>query len=101
MQPATLARGLRRVALESGVRIYEHTRVRSFARGRPVVIRTDRGTLTADRVVIATNAWAAGLRELSRALVAITSDMVVTAPGARAHSARSAGPAASASPTRR
>jgi putative aminophosphonate oxidoreductase len=80
VQPAALARGLRRAALASGVRIFEHTRAAGFGRRRPVVIRTDRGTLTADRLVIAANAWAAGIRELSRSLVAITSDMVVTAP---------------------
>src|SRR5262249_29973799 len=70
----------RRVALESGARIFEHTRVRSFGRGRPVLVRTDRGRLAADRLVVATNAWAAGLRELAGRLVGITSDMVVTAP---------------------
>ena len=80
VQPAALARGLRRVALESGVRIFEGTRVASFGRGRPVRIRTDRGSMTAERLVIASNAWAAGVRELSRSIVAITSDMVVTAP---------------------
>jgi glycine/D-amino acid oxidase-like deaminating enzyme len=80
VQPAALARGLRRVALASGVRVFEGTRVASFGRGRPVRIRTDRGSMTAERLVIASNAWAAGIRELSRAIVAITSDMVVTAP---------------------
>jgi glycine/D-amino acid oxidase-like deaminating enzyme len=80
VQPALLARGLRRVALASGVRIFEHTRVRSFSRGRPVLVRTDRGSLAVDRLVVATNAWAAGLRELAGRLVAITSDMVMTAP---------------------
>jgi glycine/D-amino acid oxidase-like deaminating enzyme len=80
VQPASLARGLRRVALEKGVRLYEHTRVRSFGRGRPVRLRTDRGVLTSGRLVLATNAWAASIHELSRAIVAITSDMVVTAP---------------------
>jgi len=30
VQPAALVRGLRRVALEKGVRIYENTEVRSF-----------------------------------------------------------------------
>ncbi len=82
VQPAALARGLRRVALEARVRLFEGTRVVSFDRGRPVRLRTSRGELTADRLVIATNAWAAGIRELSRAIVAITSDMVVTAPAA-------------------
>ncbi len=80
VQPAALARGLRRVALEAGVRLFEATRVVSFGRGRPVRLRTERGRLTAERLVIASNAWAAGIRELSRAIVAITSDMVVTAP---------------------
>jgi putative aminophosphonate oxidoreductase len=80
VQPAALARGLRRVALESGVRIFEHTRVRTFSRRRPVVIRTTGGTLTAEKLVIASNAWAASIRELSRSIVAITSDMVMTAP---------------------
>ena len=80
VHPARLVRGLRRIALASGVRIYENTRIRSFTRGWPVVLRADRGTLTAQRLVIAANAWAAGIRELSRAIVAITSDMVMSAP---------------------
>ena len=80
VQPAALARGLRRVALESGVRIHEHTRVESFGRARPAVVRCAGGTVTAGKLVVATNAWAAGIRELSRSIVAISSDMVVTAP---------------------
>ena len=80
VQPAALARGLRRVALESGVRIHENTRVESFGRARPAVVRCAGGTVTADKLVVATNAWAAGIRELSRSIVAISSDMVVTAP---------------------
>jgi putative aminophosphonate oxidoreductase len=80
VQPAALVRGLRKAALASGVRIYENTRVSSFSRGSPVVLRCGAGRLTAERLVIASNAWAAGVRELSRSLVAITSDMIVTAP---------------------
>jgi glycine/D-amino acid oxidase-like deaminating enzyme len=80
VQPAALARGLRRVALERGVRIFEHTRVRWFSRDRPVRLTTDQGELRADRLVIATNAWAAGIRELWCAMAAISSDMIATAP---------------------
>ncbi len=82
VQPAALARGLRKAALAAGVRIYENTRVASFSRGSPVVLNAPRGRLTAQRLVIASNAWAAGIRELARAIVAITSDMIVTAPAA-------------------
>jgi putative aminophosphonate oxidoreductase len=80
VQPAVLARGLRRVALASGVRIFENTRVLSFDRARPVRVRTASGSVRADRLVIAMNAWAASIPELSRAIVAITSDMIMTAP---------------------
>jgi glycine/D-amino acid oxidase-like deaminating enzyme len=81
VQPAILARGLRRVCLELGVRIHEHTRVRGFDRDqRPVTVRSDGGELVADRLVLATNAWAAGLRELHRRLVVVSSDIVATAP---------------------
>jgi putative aminophosphonate oxidoreductase len=80
VQPARLARGLRRVALEAGVRIHEGTKVRALDRGAPARITTTHGTVTADRLVIATNAWAANLREFHRKLAVISSDIVATAP---------------------
>ncbi|MGE0616687.1 MAG: NAD(P)/FAD-dependent oxidoreductase [Bacteriovoracia bacterium] len=80
LHPARYVRGLRQVALKMGVRIFENTMVESFTRTRPVRIRTGGGTVTAQKLVICNNAWAAGIRELSRSIVAITSDMIVTAP---------------------
>ena len=59
VQPALLARGLRRVALERGVRIHEHTRVTGFSRERPLAVRTDGALVAAEKLVVATNAWAA------------------------------------------
>ena len=80
VQPAALVRGLRRVALEAGVRIFEHTRVQTFDRSRPVVLRLAAGTLTADRLVVAANAWSVRFRELSRSLAIISSHIVATEP---------------------
>jgi putative aminophosphonate oxidoreductase len=80
VQPAALARGLRRVALERGVRIFEHSRVVGFSRERPLAVRTPRGLVAAERLVLATNAWAAGEPELRRSLVVVSSDIVATAP---------------------
>ena len=80
IQPAILARGLRQACLAAGVRVYEHTPVRRFTRAAPAVVHTDTGTVTADRLVIATNAWSAGIPELRRHLVAISSDVVATDP---------------------
>jgi putative aminophosphonate oxidoreductase len=80
VQPAALVRGMRAVALRRGVRIYERSHVRRFTRERPVIVTTQNGTLTADRVVIAMNAWAVGLPELARSIAVISSDIVATAP---------------------
>ncbi len=81
VQPAALARGLRRVALELGVRIFEHTCVTGFTRERPLAIRTDGGgLLAAEKLIVAMNAWAANLPELRRSLVVVSSDIVATAP---------------------
>ena len=79
VQPALLVRGLRRVALERGVRIYERTAMIDLEREAGAV-RTPSGAVRAGAVVLALNAWAIKIRELSRALVAVASDMVATAP---------------------
>lgn len=80
VQPALLARGLRRVALERGVRLFERSPMRRLDRSQPPRVVTANGCVRADKVVLALNAWAAGLPELRRALVVIASDIVATAP---------------------
>lgn len=81
VQPGQLVRGLRRVALELGVRLHEHTPMTRLEDGSPPVVRTAGGSVTADRVVIAINAWmAATFREFERSIVIVSSDMVITEP---------------------
>ena len=80
VQPALLARGLRRVALARGVRIYERTPMMSLHRSRPPQVVTPRGILTAEKVVIAMNAWSTMLPELRRTILVISSDIVATRP---------------------
>jgi putative aminophosphonate oxidoreductase len=80
VQPALLARGLRRVALDRGVRIFERSPVKRLGNGRPARVCTERGSVTAERVVLATGAWLVQARALRRALVAVSSDMIATAP---------------------
>ena len=79
VQPTLLARGLRRVALEKGVRIYERTPMVELDREEGVV-RTPSGRVDADAVVLAVNAWPTKIPELARAVVAVSSDIVATAP---------------------
>jgi putative aminophosphonate oxidoreductase len=80
VQPGLLARGLRRVALDRGVRIHEGSPMVALDRGAPPVVRTPRSAITADAVVIATNAWAARIRELRRLIVPLGSDIAATEP---------------------
>jgi glycine/D-amino acid oxidase-like deaminating enzyme len=79
VQPALLARGLRRVAADRGVRIFERSPMVDLDRDRGVV-RTASGSVQADAIVLATGAWLASVPELRRALVAVSSDIVATAP---------------------
>ncbi len=83
LQPALLARGLADAVERHGVRIYEHTEVRAIHSGeagdRPSV-RTNGGTVWAEFVVRATEAWTATLPGLERAIVPVYSLMVATEP---------------------
>jgi glycine/D-amino acid oxidase-like deaminating enzyme len=83
IQPAVLARGLLRVALERGIRVYERTPVTEIVENARPILATPRGEVVASKVALATNAWAAGLQELRRAIIVLSSDMIVTAPARR------------------
>ena len=80
LQPALLGRGLRRVALERGVKIYEHTALESLNHGNPAVLKTPKGKITADRIVLAMNAWAIRWAEIRKSIVVVSGDMIVTPP---------------------
>jgi glycine/D-amino acid oxidase-like deaminating enzyme len=81
IQPARLARGLRRVLLERGVEIHEATEVEYLdAAGKPLYLTTDGGRVAADQVVLAANAWAAGWPGFRARVLAWGSYMVITEP---------------------
>jgi glycine/D-amino acid oxidase-like deaminating enzyme len=80
VQPARLARGLRRVLLERGVRIHEGTHVSRFGAGDPTVADTAGGTVRAGAAVLAVNAWAQHWRRFKRAITVRGSYIVLTAP---------------------
>lgn len=82
VQPAKLVRGLRRVALEMGARIFEQTPMKLIdtGGGSPAVV-TERGKIRADKVVLAMNAWAARMRPVKSHVFVTSSDIIATAPG--------------------
>lgn len=81
VQPGKLVRGLRRVALQHGVRIHEGTAMSGLEHGAPVQVRTAHGTVRADRVVLGLNAWMArAFPQFERSVAIVSSDMVITEP---------------------
>jgi glycine/D-amino acid oxidase-like deaminating enzyme len=80
LQPGKLVRGLRRVAIERGVTVCEGAKLLGIAGRAPVELRTARGTVRADKVVLAMNAWAASLPSLKPHLFVTSSDIVATGP---------------------
>jgi glycine/D-amino acid oxidase-like deaminating enzyme len=83
VQPALLALGLRRLAIETGVRVCEASPMTAFSRGRPSVVETTGGTVVADRVVLGMASWLATVTELRRTLFIIPSHMIATEPSAQ------------------
>jgi len=80
IQPARLARGLRRVLLERGVRIHEGTRVRGVHADVRVTVDCEGGRVHADQAILAVNAWAAGWPGFRTRMLAWGSYMVLTEP---------------------
>jgi glycine/D-amino acid oxidase-like deaminating enzyme len=78
VQPARLARGLRRVLLERGVRIHERTPAVRVEGG--VRVETPEGSVRARRAVLAMNAWAGRTARLRRVVVVRGSYILLTAP---------------------
>jgi glycine/D-amino acid oxidase-like deaminating enzyme len=77
VQPAKLARGLAAAIERHGATIHERTPALDIAPGR---VRTPCGTVRARWVVRATEGYTAGLPGLQRALLPLSSSMIVTEP---------------------
>jgi len=81
VHPAKLAWGLKRAAIELGVRIYENSPLVSSTHLKPgVLVTTPHGTVKANKVLLATNAFAAGSKKINRRVSAIRDRIVVTEP---------------------
>ena len=81
VDPARLAWGLRAAAGSLGVEFHDHSPVRSLRRsGAGVEARTDGGRITADRAVVAANAYRRPLTRIRRHVIPVYDHVVVTEP---------------------
>lgn len=85
LNPLAYVRGLARAACECGARIHGHSPVHSLERDRQRDshwrLATPSGVVRADRVLLATNAYADDLRpNVSRSIIPVNSYQIATAP---------------------
>lgn len=80
IQPARLARTLAHAVRAAGVHVYEHSQVAAIESGPHTSVVLERGSITAEQVVLAVNAWAAQIPEIGAGLVVVASDVIATAP---------------------
>jgi glycine/D-amino acid oxidase-like deaminating enzyme len=77
VHPAKLVRGMAAAVERAGATIAEQTEVLEWAPGR---VTTSRGTVTADRIVLATEGYGATLRQTHRRILPLYSLMIATEP---------------------
>ena len=80
VNPAKLARELKRVCLEMGVEVYERTPVTEISRGATVTVHTPQGSVRTERLVLATNAWSHLFPDTQRKQVPAWTYIVLTEP---------------------
>ncbi len=80
LNPAKHVRELKRVAQEAGAMVFEQSPVVQVDRAGKIMLRTPRGTLTAEKLVFATNAYSLLFPQLKRKQVPAFTHMVITEP---------------------
>jgi glycine/D-amino acid oxidase-like deaminating enzyme len=80
MNPARLVREEKRLALALGAQVYERTPVTAIRRGRTFALETPGGTVTAEKLVLATNAYSILIPELRRKQTPAWTYMIATEP---------------------
>ena len=81
VHPGKLVRGLKQAALKLGVKLYENTpHLSNHKTSDGIAVTTPQAAIKACKVILATNAWAAGHQHISRRVAAIRDRIVVTEP---------------------
>lgn len=81
IQPGYLVRGLRRVAIDMGIDIYEKTPMTALREQSPALVETAQGTITANKVVLALNSYTPEMfKQFNKTITVVSSDMVITKP---------------------
>ena len=79
LQPALLVRGLKKTAENKGIKIFEKSAAISYSGTEEIIVKTKKGSVNCNKLVIAMNAWTPTLLPfLSRSVILVSSDMIIT-----------------------
>ncbi|WP_047286503.1 NAD(P)/FAD-dependent oxidoreductase [Pseudomonas protegens] len=80
LNPGKYISGLRRAAIQAGVKLYERTPLLSFSEGQVITCKTAQGSATAPVMVLATNAYTPQLGVLRNKVAPIRVSAIETQP---------------------
>ncbi len=81
LQPALLARGLKRIAEKKGIKIFERSAMSSYDNNEKIVVHTTHGSVECKKLIVAINAWTPSFFSfLSRSVILVSSDMIISEP---------------------
>lgn len=80
LNPAKLTAGLRELALSRNIEVFERSPVRQLVGGSTVGVVTDGGLVSAEKVLLATNAWAGSIPEINRLMYSVIGNVMTTVP---------------------
>ena len=81
LQPALLARGLKRIAEKKGIKIFERSAMSSYDNNEKIVVNTTHGSVECKKLIVAINAWTPSFFSfLSRSVILVSSDMIISEP---------------------
>jgi gamma-glutamylputrescine oxidase len=81
LHPLNFALGLAKAATDAGVKIYENSAVLDYSAQSPSVVRTEKGSVTADHVVLACNGYLGKLEsKVASKIMPINNFMLATEP---------------------
>ncbi len=80
LNPAKQARGLKKIIEERDVKIYERSPVIEIKRDGKFTLKTPQGSVEADKIVLATNAYSHLIPDMKRKQVPVFTHIVLTEP---------------------
>ncbi|MFI5397391.1 MAG: NAD(P)/FAD-dependent oxidoreductase [Candidatus Binatia bacterium] len=80
LHPGKYVMGLRRTVLDAGIKLHEQTAVDEIIEGPKPRVRTGGGVVTADRLVLATNAYTVGLGRFRHTIYPLYDTLFETEP---------------------